>query len=621
MLRYFAASAVVVCASFFSTPASFAQSTRPTDAKSYCEKLKSIPGLPEYARGMIKSAQATAAVAKENREIASRFLSHYSLGVDDPQRSLSKKIVERINVAVPKKDAYNQDASLAQYMNWFVSCASSLRTEQGLSPASVVFLNPHGQEASKFYAASPEQRVAVLQEVMGPSGLGGLNARSIEAQTGLPFVGMNPRWVLPIAIAMEGSESFLPAYIKKAVAASDALVQASQDVVQQTQAIASGTHAACQRIENSEVVKRLVRTIKSNHDAQVNNDQMGALVALRLDNNQGDLTALIKRRMLDAAGGPKADIGKQGQLLSQYNKVIENCAVKNVGNDLFLFFAANASMADRVQEQREQTQRGQGNLLNYDGKKPRTIDAINPMWASLYLFMFEDSEKIATQNGNANADALVAQGEDIRKQRIRQQAEAESEKYAGLRRLYAFSQTPELLTVFNKCIAGEHVYQGKIADRLQAAAKEANTVSEQKSYVDAANFRKQNINVFAAAMCLYRLNFGLVMIETKNPGIAMMLGADTKDLGRENPTEKYTAKAMPEIAKYMAMSPESFYEGVMGKYLQDTNSQLEQTQVRTRRQAEQVRTGKAIVGLASQAAEEAILGSLVEPMIAAKHLP
>jgi hypothetical protein len=189
-----------------------------------------------------------------------------------------------------------------------------------------------------------------------------------------------------------------------------------------------------------------------------------------------------------------------------------------------------------------------------------------------------------------------------------------------LRNLFSFSQTSTLAPIYTKCIAGEKIYQGKIIEQLKASAKNANTVAQQKQYLEAANFREKNMNEVAAGMCLYRLNFGLVMMETNNPGIAMMLAADTKDLKRVHPSEKYTPKSMPEIAKYMAMSAAKFQEDVLGKYLQDAQKQLNQTQAFTRKQQEELRAGNMIIGLADGAAEELIMGSLIGPILNGKHL-
>ncbi|MFL5289835.1 MAG: hypothetical protein ACJ8AW_54965 [Rhodopila sp.] len=42
-------------------------SGKPTDAKSYCQKMKSIEGLPEYATKLVAIRQAVVAAGKEDR--------------------------------------------------------------------------------------------------------------------------------------------------------------------------------------------------------------------------------------------------------------------------------------------------------------------------------------------------------------------------------------------------------------------------------------------------------------------------------------------------------------------------------------------------------------------------
>lgn len=606
-------------ASAFVTSVSFAQATRPTDAASYCAKLKSIPGISEYASNIISAAKTIGTIAKEDPEKAKEFIKLYSRGADDARGTLGKQLLERINKAVPKKDAYNQDAVLANYMAWFASCASQLRTEKGLQPESVVFLNPLSQEINKFYSAPADQRASTLNQIMGPSGLGELHTRSIENATGLTFAGINPRWVLPVAIAMEGSENLLPPYFKQAADNASALAKSGAISLEEKRSVASGNNPICQRIESSESVQKFISAVKTAHNAKNDSDQSGAIASLLFDNKQGELTALIKRRVLEATD--KSDRFAQNKGINQFNKIIESCAAKNIDSDLYLFFAVSPTIPSRIQEQRESFKRNPQSLLNYDGKTPRSIDSINSRWASFYLFMFDDAEEVAARYGKDNSLQMIALSNDLVKKRAEQEAATEAEKYAGLRNLYAFSQTPALAPIYTKCVDSEKIYQGKIADQLQVSAKDANTVAQQKSYLEAAEFRRKNINEVAAGMCLYRLNYGLVMIETNNPGIAMMLAADTKDLKRDNPAEKYTPKAMPEIAKYMAMSPSKFNEDVLGKYLQDAEKQLNQTRTYTRKQQEELRASKTVIGLANAAVEESIMLSLISPMLNGKHLP
>ncbi|MFL5257099.1 MAG: hypothetical protein ACJ8AI_30260, partial [Rhodopila sp.] len=336
-------------------------SGKPTDARSYCQKMKSIEGLPEYATKLVAIRQAVVAAGKEDRTRIAAYFRPYAQGVDDPNRTLSKRVLERINTAVPRKDAYNQDTAVQNYAEWFAACASEMRSEHGLSPGVAVFLNPLAPEVPKFFDVPPGNKAQAMREFLGPPGLGSLNDREIEARTGLAFNGINPRWVLPLAIAMDGSGRFLPPYVKQAIASIGGFSQATVKAAQERQSIAQGTHPACQRIESSPLVARFVAAVQAGYTAKANTDPMNSLAGLRFDNRQGELTALIKRRVAEAAGsGGRPDMTRQSQPLQQYNIILENCAVRNVDSDTFLFFAANVTTRDRVEQQREQTRRGGG---------------------------------------------------------------------------------------------------------------------------------------------------------------------------------------------------------------------------------------------------------------------
>ena len=150
---------------------------RPTDARSYCDRLRSLDGLKEYAVAMITAAKAVAALpeADPRRKDLARL---YAQGIDDDSGSLQARLLERINAAVPRQDAYNQDQVVQQYLPWFAACASDMKTESGLAPQAVLFLNPLGQELPRFYDAAPDRRGDQLRQILIAGGHHGLHAEA-----------------------------------------------------------------------------------------------------------------------------------------------------------------------------------------------------------------------------------------------------------------------------------------------------------------------------------------------------------------------------------------------------------------------------------------------------------
>lgn len=586
---------------------------RPTDARSYCDRLRSLDGLKEYAVAMITAAKAVAALpeADPRRKDLARL---YAQGIDDDSGSLQARLLERINAAVPRQDAYNQDQMVQQYLPWFAACASDMKTDSGLAPQAVLFLNPLGQELPRFYDAAPDRRGDQLRQSMGASGLGGLNTREIEAATGLPFRGMNPRWVLPMAVAMQGADSFVPGYARQATARLEALGRTAVAARQQAQDIQQGLHPACERIAASPAVQAFTAAVRAAATERVSSDALAATAARRFDTAQGTLAAEISRRIRAAAPEPQ----KQAELVRQYNTILDACAVRLVEADTFLMFADDVTTPERVDSQRDSTRRGRQPLLNYNGEKPVGADRINGKWASLYAFLYDDANTLIAAGSTAAVAEMTAMTEAMVKNRATAAAKAEEEAYAGLRALYAFRTHPALAQSFAACLSGERPYQTAILTALEAEAQTVTTVKEQQALQQAAAFRRANLDTVVTAQCLYRLNFGMVMAEVDNPGIAIMLAADTKDLKRDDPATKYTPKALTGIAAYLSMGAVEFHEGVVGKYLQGAMDELNGQTAYTRKQAETLQSGKMVVGLAGSAAEEAIYANLVQPLLDGK---
>jgi hypothetical protein len=126
-------------------------SKAPSDANSYCARLTSLTSVQSYASQYVNAGiqlsnlpQAGSAYERSKTQLH-RF---HSLGLDDNGRTLSKKVLERINKAVPRQDAYNQDIAFLPYAAWFAACASSLGRQD---PRIVVFLNPMQGELEAFF--------------------------------------------------------------------------------------------------------------------------------------------------------------------------------------------------------------------------------------------------------------------------------------------------------------------------------------------------------------------------------------------------------------------------------------------------------------------------------------
>jgi hypothetical protein len=181
-----------------STPITSAGSAnRPKNDRDYCEKLKSSKAVETFGE-QIESLRAHIADysnrptrnSGELRTLTSQANYIYNMGFDDSQFETTKILLARINKAVPKKDSYNQDVVINNYMGWFVPCAIELLKTS--SNRRFIFINPFDSTANN----------SSLQAMMGQPGLGGLTARKITEDTGISYGGINPRWVIPLAIAM-----------------------------------------------------------------------------------------------------------------------------------------------------------------------------------------------------------------------------------------------------------------------------------------------------------------------------------------------------------------------------------------------------------------------------------
>ena len=141
------------------------QAAQPKDANSYCDIIINSAEAQKYANRYVVLHQkiselskiykpatwhAKGAPAEESPidEAISLMYDSYALGMDDDARSKTKFLVKRLNEVIPKKDSYNQDIVLTQYLNWFSYCAAKLKD----SPLKYIFINPAlADEVNEFY--------------------------------------------------------------------------------------------------------------------------------------------------------------------------------------------------------------------------------------------------------------------------------------------------------------------------------------------------------------------------------------------------------------------------------------------------------------------------------------
>ena len=446
MSRWIALGFLVMNVSVASAQEGIDLSKRPTDATSYCERVNGMDSLPEYTGKMVEAVRLFAGLARENKldrpkldSLRGDFSKIHAAGIDDVSATLAKRVLERINVAVPRKDAYNQDQVVSNFLGWFAACASEMKTEKGYASKLVIFLNPLSDETDRFFQAPADKRAATLREILGPPGIGKLNSRDIEARTGLAFNGINPRWVLPIALAMEGADMFVPDYARKATAKAVVFAQ-------------------------------------------------------------------------------------------------------------------------------------------------------------------------ELQTSAAEAERQVKEDE----------AAAESAQYAGVRALDAFSRNTAIAPGFAKCVKGERDFQLQTASSIEAEAQKADTQKDQKALLDEAVYRRTNIAAVATGMCLYRLNVGLLLIETNDEALSINLGPNVKDRGKEDLGAKFTVSGLAKVAELLNMAAKEFHSSKISEPIRKSQEELGQQQAYTTRQKQQQWNDKMIMSMAGTLIYGGIFENIVAPIVNGK---
>ena len=617
---------IVLLLIFFGLPA-FAEGhpdlgKAPADAKGYCARLTSLTSVQSYASQYVNAGIQLSNLAPAGsayQKSKTQLLRFHSLGLDDNGRSLSKKVLERVNKAVPKQDAYNQDIAFRPYAAWFAACASSLGSKD---PRIVVFLDPMKGEVESFFNTPAGEREQKLVELMGNPGMGGLEQRSIVDRTGLEFTGINPRWVLPMAVAMTGADSWLAEQERVVTPVIEQFAAALNNMATVARSVEDGTHPGCQRIEKSQAVKDYVAAVLEVQRQNIRSDQVSRLVARTFSDPEEKLISTIKARLreLGTVNG-KFDNFKHDEVVNQFNSIIENCARRHLNTDLFLFFASSADDSGSVARQREDFSKAKAVLLSYDGKRPRGGNGLEltPKWASLYAFIFNDTGTLIGQEAEDNPRAILSSIDTILEERREQIARNEQEKYAGLRALYALSNHSVLRTAYEKCRKSEKTFQSSITSQIEAEARKADIVAEQKQLLENVKYRTKNIDALTHGMCLYRMNVALNVIEFNNEIAALSTGYQASWLGTTDLNAKFTANALGKVANQLEQPAEKFHQRI-DDIVRKSTKELNQQRAVTRRQQEQLFASRLSISMFGNIIYSGIFEMLVEPVAEGKHL-
>lgn len=597
-------------------------SKAPTDARSYCARLNALPSIQSYASQYTTAASHFLSLPPSGstyEQAKVQVARLHSLALDDSSRSLAKKVLERINRAVPKTDAYNQDVAFLPYAAWFASCASSLGSDD---PLIVVFLSPLTSDVADFFNTPVADREQKLVQLMGNPGLGGLEAQSIADQTALDFAGINPRCVLPLAIAMTGADSWIE------VQASVVLPEIEQFSVKVKNAVAfagsieDGSHPGCQRIESSRAVKDYVAAVLKVQHSKISSSQIQGMIDQAFSDPDGRLISTITSRLqkLSTLDG-KFDQLRHEEAVWQFNTIIENCAKKHLNDDLFLFFSKAAADSEAVKTQREHFSRLGAVALNYDGKRPSggTNFELTPQWASLYAFIFDDGDDLIGKEAEQKAQEILARLNAVLEERQEQIVKNEQEKYAGLKALQKLSLHPALRASFEKCKRREKVFQSKITSQIGAEAKNADIAAEQKLLLENVKYRNSNIDALTHGMCLYRMNFALNYLEINNEVVALSSGYQASRVNSSDLSAKYTENALGKVANQLEQQAEKFHQRI-DDVIRKASKEVNQQRAVTRRQQEQLFANRLSINMFGNIIYSGIFEWLVEPVAEGKHL-
>ena len=334
----------------------YAQVDKPRTAEEYCEKISSdrdwisLADKFEAARSRLNSFYQLVDNDRSDpafKAFSAQLNRAYLLGIDSDNRATARGLVEHINRKIPPKDAFNQDAAVEPYLQWFAACANNLQT----SSLRYFFLNPlNNGGAENFYKnrGSPGNQMSVLSEMWqgGPK---------ISAQ------GINPMWVTPMIVLLSKTE--ISVDLTEANVRMDKLLS---DLDESSKRIAnsnSGVKGYCARLTASDSVNaiaNLMEKYKANGDAD----------NLYLDNKAGDLQKWVRKKIDEKPASLKKGIDFVNRCFADnYDKPVYRLTLGwNAGKDR----DRNRLIVDR----------------NFDSRQ------MNSQQATLLAFLFEGAEEI-----------------------------------------------------------------------------------------------------------------------------------------------------------------------------------------------------------------------------------
>ena len=275
--------AVLLVTYLFSAMCAHAQIDKPKTAAEYCEKISTDRELKnladKYETAMTRLDNFFQLVDNDRTDLAFKSFSAqlnraYLLGVDGDKRKTAKDLLEHINRKVPPKDAFNQDAAIEPYLQWFAACANNLQA----SSLKYFFLNPLNKSGiDNFYKnrGSAGNQLSILSEMWqgGPK---------ISAQ------GINAMWVSPMVILLSKTE--ITVDLSEANARMDKLLSDMEESSKQIASSNAGVKGYCARLLASDSVNTiagLMEKYKANGDGD----------NLYLDNKSGDLKKWVAQKI------------------------------------------------------------------------------------------------------------------------------------------------------------------------------------------------------------------------------------------------------------------------------------------------------------------------------------
>ena len=406
---------------------SSSSSNKPTDANSYCQKVMSSTDAQRYTSKYVEiltklneliNITGGSSPDSEMKKTINEVRRAFYLGMDDDSRSKTRGLVKKLNEVIPKKDSYNQDTVLLNYLPWFSGCASKLKD----SPLKFIFFDPTlaGRQLSSFYETDVVGRNQKLQEIWGFPSLGGIYDRSIQEKTNLPIQGINPFWVTPLLFVSddpnlkpEASQSIgrLDLIISQLNSKIQSIKEDIQLVETSRKSQTSGASSIAsevpidsskdqpitaiprkldQRAEGSnlplisatEFCKRLTGSKELKEFAAIAKKAINYNIRYQFDTSDNLLAQWL---LANSPTNPKIankfkmDLNQVNEYLMNIEYAASQCALTLTGNDLLYIFAENLSGYDalvkQINEQLNNSKQEPGRVIDANGNIVQTVDS------------------------------------------------------------------------------------------------------------------------------------------------------------------------------------------------------------------------------------------------------